>query len=1533
MPYRRVLALAAVAAVVLLIAAEPASADQTTAVSDTFSRTSTTTWGTATTGGTYTYEGASGGFATPTTYGSMSFSASGTERQASLTATTTLDTDATIQFTVSKKPTGGDVKALVVSRQGADGSAYRGYLRVRPSGEIFVGVEKRVAAGSAVIIEEAPISVGVMAVSSFWRLRFWVSGTSPTRLRAKAWKTSAQPASWSIDTTDSESTLQDAGFVGLRGRVESGVTNATSSSPLKIYADNLVGLTGGDTTPPTAPSVAGGGPAWSNVQSLIPRASGSTDSGGSGFAFYQSRTSTDGGTTWTVPIVGTTRTVRDEGETLVQFRSVDWAGNVSAWAPSSGTSGTVRLDRTAPTSMALTGGSADWRNASSVTVTASGASDPLSGLATFPYQRRTSTNGGVSWSSASSGASQAISAEGETLVQFRVVDKANNWSSWQPSAGAPDGRVRIDRTAPAAPSPGSTSHPDPNSAYAADTFIGSWTVPTDTSGIAGYAAVVDDSASTVPATTTQVTTSIEAPNQRAGTHYLHVRALDGAGNWSATAHFAFTVTSSTGTFDLFEPVAGVRTNHLVRLIAHAPSGHTVRFEFRRSDDAAWNVVPNSRLTDGSGTAATLPVTAPASGQTSLLLWDAANTNDNDAGITDENGLANRDDDVPFAVRAVDTVTSATSDPRLVVLDTTTPTLTPTLTPNTSTALVGASVAVSWAPSEPVAAYSTVIDDLADTVPAPSASSPSSATSTTLTLATTGTLYAHVRAVDAAGNWSPSIAVPVEFRASDVAGPVDGTVLDGTSSTLTFEPRIAGTGTAYTCVQYRRPGGDWHELPAADVTKAGTTIGSWPVAIAKGSTQPLVWHDWQLAPEVADNPGGIETRVLTADTTSACDPAIAVAAARRTAFYEPPPPGGGPPTIGGSGDRGLLLYTLQTEASTEESDGALFLSAPDGGDAVRIAPALRAYNRAAAASDDGLSFAYISSANCELTDDLTVTRGAVAPLLVEVPGRVTGVALSPDGSRLAYAYQTADEFDCEKGVGPSQVSWLDLSQEAPTPQFAAAGQSPTFRHSAAYPALCWNLGTVLYCGDLDDLASAPTVVRNDMAPGGRAFFSRDDHKLAYDAGTADEPNLRVATGSDFADLVANASTTDFATRNAGPFSPDGTLIATSRLVTTAQLGDRPVLETIKAATGAVVGVLRSPEWPHDNGHSEWWSDKAQAYAWPDRLENLEASYRPRLNYDSGERWRSIDAAALLQETAEGHGRHRLCMKFTKAHEILDLIPTHDDHKTICPAYVPAGTPAQVSGWVQDFDPATVDVPDGYEFNEDAGAQLALDGEISDNGDNYASLSFGTPCVDLCDNDSHIYAHTTQDDGLIYIQYWVLYRFDDVSGADTPSPIVANHQGDWEGATVAVVPGPVPRVAWVSYSQHRAWYRYSTSDLNAHHAIDGTHPMVNVSKGTHANYPFACDSLCTNFDVFGIRGAEASHDGAVPWIGNALPDAGCDAGCVEDFAGSEILGSQFDLLWGLNENMVHGLDDAPPSPDEQNHGQIYEHPEDGLKDGSW
>ncbi|MDQ3756444.1 MAG: hypothetical protein M3394_01150 [Actinomycetota bacterium] len=107
---------------------------------------------------------------------------------------------------------------------------------------------------------------------------------------------------------------------------------------------------------------------------------------------------------------------------------------------------------------------------------------------------------------------------------------------------------RIDRTPPPTPVVSSSSHPDPEVWYASGSIQASWPQLADPTGIGGYSVAVDQLADTTPSaqvTQTETGYSSPAPVPNDGQWYLHVRAVDGVGNWGTPAHFGFRVDRAT----------------------------------------------------------------------------------------------------------------------------------------------------------------------------------------------------------------------------------------------------------------------------------------------------------------------------------------------------------------------------------------------------------------------------------------------------------------------------------------------------------------------------------------------------------------------------------------------------------------------------------------------------------------------------------------------------------------------------------------------------------------------------------------------------------------------------------------------------------------------------------------------------------------------------------------------------------------------------------------------------------------------------
>jgi hypothetical protein len=103
---------------------------------------------------------------------------------------------------------------------------------------------------------------------------------------------------------------------------------------------------------------------------------------------------------------------------------------------------------------------------------------------------------------------------------------------------------------------------------------------------------------------------------------------------------------------------------------------------------------------------------------------------------------------------------------------------------------------------------------------------------------------------------------------------------------------------------------------------------------------------------------------------------------------------------------------------------------------------------------------------------------------------------------------------------------------------------------------------------------------------------------------------------------------------------------------------------------------------------------------------------------------------------------------------------------------------------------------------------------------------------------VYGHVVRESNKIVLQYWYFY-YDDVYSYDLysslglgPQFIWQAHEGDWEVVNVVLSASEEPES--VGYSQHCLG---QTRGWAATPVAGGTHPIVYVAAGSHANYPSA------------------------------------------------------------------------------------------------
>jgi hypothetical protein len=95
---------------------------------------------------------------------------------------------------------------------------------------------------------------------------------------------------------------------------------------------------------------------------------------------------------------------------------------------------------------------------------------------------------------------------------------------------------------------------------------------------------------------------------------------------------------------------------------------------------------------------------------------------------------------------------------------------------------------------------------------------------------------------------------------------------------------------------------------------------------------------------------------------------------------------------------------------------------------------------------------------------------------------------------------------------------------------------------------------------------------------------------------------------------------------------------------------------------------------------------------------------------------------------------------------------------------------------------------------------------------------------------VYGRMAHQDGRIVLQYWYFYYDDVYSYVYPPSNLIWQaHEGDWEVVNVVLSDEEDPLS--VGYSQHCLGERRSWAATSR---LGGTHPIVHVAIGSHANY---------------------------------------------------------------------------------------------------
>ncbi len=251
-----------------------------------------------------------------------------------------------------------------------------------------------------------------------------------------------------------------------------------------------------------------------------------------------------------------------------------------------------------------------------------------------------------------------------------------------------------------------------------------------------------------------------------------------------------------------------------------------------------------------------------------------------------------------------------------------------------------------------------------------------------------------------------------------------------------------------------------------------------------------------------------------------------------------------------------------------------------------------------------------------------------------------------------------------------------------------------------------------------------------------------------------------------------------------------------------------------------------------------SETASTEVPPDLAFELAQAFRPRLLFDSSERWPPL----VLRRFFSERPRHRLCTRTGGCERIAGL------------------------------EAFAEKVSDSGAFGDESYLDVAGDERPSQfRSPTLAECAAEPPLMD-CDigPSTAMYYRASWANNRYYVDYWWFLRFND----NTPDSY--DHESDWEGVTAVTAPGSKDTLDYVSFASHEGRFRYAAGELER--GPDGR-PFVYVANGSHAAYAHKCDRphfLCQQLVRYKrlAQVPERRFDGARPWGRNE------DADCISE-----------------------------------------------------
>ena len=206
---------------VTVTAPQPPAAGEPFAA-DAFGRTVTAGWGSADRGGAWTIGGST---ASPQVDGAGQLTGgAGRSARATLAGVSQRDLVVQADIVLPQAPTGGGSYISLAGRR-IGTSDYRATLRFQASGAVDLRLDRMVS-GAETVLRTVRLP-GTYTAGSALTVRLELTGSGTTTLKAKAWTAgTAEPADWTVTTTDTTAALQAAGALHLETFTASTATRA-----------------------------------------------------------------------------------------------------------------------------------------------------------------------------------------------------------------------------------------------------------------------------------------------------------------------------------------------------------------------------------------------------------------------------------------------------------------------------------------------------------------------------------------------------------------------------------------------------------------------------------------------------------------------------------------------------------------------------------------------------------------------------------------------------------------------------------------------------------------------------------------------------------------------------------------------------------------------------------------------------------------------------------------------------------------------------------------------------------------------------------------------------------------------------------------------------------------------------------------------------------------------------------------------------------------------------------------------------------